>query len=104
MSSSIFKKHKRNKIDEFIKHRDIFTKLSLFDQVNILLKMLNVLTDKTVSSIKFLIKDDKINKEKVSEIKLSRSTLSMDLKDDLKIINQSITGLYENEIIIRGEE
>ncbi|MGP1608961.1 MAG: type II CRISPR RNA-guided endonuclease Cas9 [Clostridium sp.] len=113
MTSSILKKHKRDKTDEFIKHRDTFIKLSSFDQANILIKILNILTDKTVTAIEFnltnLIKDDKTNKDKivkenVSAIKFTRSKLSMDLKDDLKIINQSITGLYENEIIIRGEE
>lgn len=113
MTSSILKKHKRDKTEDFIKHRDTFIKLSSFDQANILIKILNVLTDKTVSNIEFnltnLVKDDKTNKEKLlkeplSKIILSRSTLAMNLKDDLKIINQSITGLYENEIVIRGEE
>ena len=61
-----------------------------------LLGILNTLTDKSSSYQKYNLKSVGIN--------MSRTEVSMklSLNDSFKIINQSVTGLFENEIDILG--
>ena len=65
----------------------------LEDQCIVLLEILNTLTDKkTTYDLKKI------------DISVSRSTVGMKLNENmrLKVINQSITGLFENVIDILG--
>ena len=95
--SSYYENKKLNKLDEFKEQTTIekFKNLSLEDQSSVLLKILNTITDK--NSVK------KTDLEKI-EIKISQVKTSMKLNSykSFKIINQSITGLFENEIDILG--
>lgn len=86
---------KSNKLDEFRKENTLnkFRELLLEDQCIVLLEILNTLTDKkTTYDLKKI------------DISVSRSTVGMKLNENmrLKVINQSITGLFENEIDILG--
>ncbi len=86
---------KLNKIDKFKSQASIdkFNELSLEEQCYILLEILNTLTDKKTT----------YDLKKIG-ISVSRSTTSMKLNSNqsFKVINQSITGLFENEIDILG--
>ena len=86
---------KSNKLDEFRKENTLnkFRELLLEDQCIVLLEILNTLTDKkTTYDLKKI------------DISVSRSTVGMKLNENmrLKVINQSITGLFENVIDILG--
>ena len=74
---------------------DNFKNLSLEEQCGVLLKVLNILTNKSYINNKDL---EKI-KEKVSHPKTSMILSSY---ESFKVINQSITGLFENVIDILG--
>lgn len=92
MSTGMFLKKKNNKVDDFASSNTLetFEGLSLIEQSNLLLEMINAITDKkTVYKLEPLIK-------------LSRSIISMDISNlkNFEVINQSVTGLFENNIDI----
>ena len=92
-----YKNSKLYKLDKLRKQTTIdnFKNLSLEEQCGVLLKVLNILTNKRYIDNKDL---EKI-KEKVSHPKTSMILSSY---ESFKVINQSITGLFENEIDILG--
>jgi CRISPR-associated protein, csn1 family len=92
-----YKNSKLYKLDKLRKQTTIdnFKNLSLEEQCGVLLKVLNILTNKSYINNKDL---EKI-KEKVSHPKTSMILSSY---ESFKVINQSITGLFENEIDILG--
>lgn len=97
-NSLYFTNKKNNKVDEFNEKivLEKFSCLSTEEQCKVLLGILNTLTDKSSSYQKYNLKSVGIN--------MSRTEVSMklSLNDSFKIINQSVTGLFENEIDILG--
>ena len=93
--SSYYENKKLNKLEEFKKQLTIekFKNLLLEDQCSVLLEILNTLTDKKSS----------YDLKKIG-ISVYRAKTSMKLNSytSFKVINQSITGLFENEIDILG--
>lgn len=92
LRTPLYMKMKGNKVDELSTvGRSKFTNMTLEDQSIYLLEVLNLLTNsKTTFDVKPL------------GITASRSTIGVKIHtlDEFKIINESITGLYSNEIII----
>jgi CRISPR-associated protein, csn1 family len=92
LHTPLYMKMKGNKVDELSSiGRSKFIKMSLEDQSIYLLEVLNLLTNsKTTFDVKPL------------GITGSRSTIGVKIHnlDEFKIINESITGLYSNEITI----
>ena len=92
LRTPLYMKMKGNKVDELSTvGRSKFTKMTLEEQSIYLLEVLNLLTNsKTTFDVKPL------------GITASRSTIGVKIHtlDEFKIINQSITGLYSNEITI----
>ena len=92
LRTPLYMKMKGNKVDELSSiGRSKFIKMSLEDQSIYLLEVLNLLTNsKTTFDVKPL------------GITGSRSTIGVKIHnlDEFKIINESITGLYSNEITI----
>lgn len=72
--------------------KDNFKKLSLEEQCSVLLEILNILVDA-----------NKYNLNKLG-FSINKSTIGINLttNESFKVINQSITGLFENEIDILG--
>ena len=72
--------------------KDNFKKLSLEEQCSVLLEILNILVDAN---------EYNLNKLGFS---MNKSTISTNIttNESFKVINQSITGLFENEIDILG--
>ena len=93
--SSYYENKKLNKLEEFKKQVTIdkYKNLSLEDQCSVLLEILNTLTDKNST----------YDLKKIG-ISVYRAKTSMKLNSytSFKVINQSITGLFENEIDILG--
>lgn len=96
LRTPLYMKMKGNKVDELSTvGRSKFTNMTLEDQSTYLLEVLNLLTNsKTTFDVKPL------------GITASRSTIGVKIHtlDEFKIINQSITGLYSNEITIVSNE
>lgn len=92
LNSNIYKKMKGNKASDLIDiGREKFKEIDVSSQCILLLEILNMLTNmKTTYDIKLLGFSTSRTK-----IALKVSTL-----DEFKIINESITGLYSNEITI----
>ena len=92
LNSNIYKKMKGNKASDLIDiGREKFKEIDISSQCTLLLEILNMLTNmKTTYDIKLLGFSTSRTK-----IALKISTL-----DEFKIINESITGLYSNEITI----
>ena len=92
LNSNIYKKMKGNKASDLIDiGREKFKEIDISSQCTLLLEILNILTNmKTTYDIKLLGFSTSRTK-----IALKISTL-----DEFKIINESITGLYSNEITI----
>ena len=92
LRTPLYMKMKGNKVDELSSiGRSKFIKMSLEEQSIYLLEVLNLLTNsKTTFDVKPL------------GITASRSTIGVKIHtlDEFKIINESITGLYSNEITI----
>ncbi|WP_314642511.1 type II CRISPR RNA-guided endonuclease Cas9 [uncultured Veillonella sp.] len=92
LRTPLYMKMKGNKVDELSTiGRNKFTNMTLEDQSIYLLEVLNLLTNsKTTFDVKPL------------GITASRSTIGVKIHtlDEFKIINESITGLYSNEITI----
>lgn len=92
LRTPLYMKMKGNKVDELSTiGRSKFTKMTLEDQSIYLLEVLNLLTNsKTTFNVKPL------------GITASRSTIGVKIHtlDEFKIINESVTGLYSNEITI----
>lgn len=91
LNSNIYMKSTNNKYDVFVdaKMRDKFLDLSPEVQITILLNIINMLTNK-ISTYDF----------KALEFGIGRRKLGFNITDveEFKLINQSITGLYENSI------
>ena len=92
MGTQMFLKKKNNKYYDFDSSSVLekFSNLTIVEQSKQLLEMLNSLTDKkTTRNLKPLVTS-------------SRSTLSLDISNlnSFTIINQSVTGLFENNIEI----
>lgn len=92
LCTPLYMNMKGNKVDELSTiGRSKFTKMTLEDQSIYLLEVLNLLTNsKTTFDVKPL------------GITASRSTIGVKIHtlDEFKIINESVTGLYSNEITI----
>lgn len=92
LRTPLYMKMKGNKVDELSSiGRSKFIKMSLEEQSIYLLEVLNLLTNsKTTFDVKPL------------GITASRSTIGVKIHnlDEYKIINESITGLYSNEVTI----
>ena len=92
LRTPLYMKMKGNKVDELSTvGRSKFMNMTLEEQSIYLLEVLNLLTNsKTTFDVKAL------------GITASRSTIGVKIHtlDEFKIINQSITGLYSNEITI----
>lgn len=92
LRTPLYMKMKGNKVDELSTvGRSKFTNMTLEEQSIYLLEVLNLLTNsKTIFDVKPL------------GITASRSTIGVKIHtlDEFKIINESITGLYSNEITI----
>ena len=97
MNSGIFIKKKSNKFSELNSGeiRNNFTRISLDEQVKVLLEILNILTNK-----KSIFDLKSIN------ITVARSKTSFNLSNlsQFLIIEQSVTGFYEKEITIIGDK
>ncbi|MFR2504645.1 MAG: type II CRISPR RNA-guided endonuclease Cas9, partial [Coprobacillus cateniformis] len=93
--SSYYENKKLNKLDEFKDQTTIdkFKNLSLEDQCSVLLEILNTLTDKKTT---YDLKKIGIN------VYRAKTSMKLSSYKSFKIINQSITGLFENEIDILG--
>lgn len=93
--SNYYANKKSNKVDEFESDevRMKFEKLDLKEKIGVLLQILNTLTDRNTT----------YDLSKIG-MKMSRSLISttLSINNSFKIINQSITGLFENEIDILG--
>ena len=92
LRTPLYMKMKGNKVDELSTiGRSKFTNMTLEEQSIYLLEVLNLLTNsKTTFDVKPL------------GITASRSTIGVKIHtlDEFKIINESVTGLYSNEITI----
>ncbi len=97
MNTGIFIRKTPNKYNELStsKIRDKFKAINEEEQVKTLLEVLNLLTNKKST---FDLKN--------IDMKASRGICSFNLSNqsDFSIIEQSITGVYEKEIVIVGEK
>ena len=97
MNTGLFIRKKPNKYMELSTEevRDKFKNISRDEQAKVLLEILNLLTSKKST---FELKN--------IDMKASRGICSFNLSNqsDFSIIEQSITGVYEKEIVIVGEK
>ena len=97
MNTGIFINKKPNKFNELNSEeiKSNFTNISTEEKVNILLEILNLLTNKKSTY-----------NLKAINIKTSRGVQNFDLSNlnQFSIIEQSVTGFYEKEITIIGDK
>ena len=93
LNSNIYKQSANNKYSIFVDDntKNKFNKLNTEEQIKILLNILNMLTNK-ISTYDF----------KALGFGLGRRKIGFNIADvkEFKLINQSITGLFENRIDI----
>lgn len=98
MNTSVFKKKKNNKYNEFNEELSYvnFAKLGTEKQIIVLIELLNILTNKRQPSL------DK----KLIGVTASRGYCGLDVSifSQFSIVEQSITGFYEKEITIIGDK
>ena len=97
MNSGIFTKKKPNKFSELNceEIRNNFIKITVEEQAKVLLEILNLLTNKkSIFDLRSI------------DIKAARGKISFNLTNltQFSIIEQSVTGFYEKEIIIIGDK